>query len=431
MSELICIICHKRVDPNEKDVLGLVPLAWPGGEASAHQICWDRVVTREKPVIPLVRGRVSPETIARVEQLLKEGKSQVESAEAVGVSQASVQKVAASIGWNISWRKVSERGNVYAVPRTIDSETESRIEALLRSGNSLIDCVTKIGVNITTIKTVAHKIGWDVRWRKTRGQVNFDEAAAAYREGQTLEKISNKYGVSRERVRQVLEAGGFDVTAEFAKRRLEKKAKRKEEKQKYLAERAEGAKVSERKQKVLALAEQWNKEWDENPTVPPMVLYATWAPQYEAAVGHKVIGLSAIARIVTELRPVQGWFKVRANTVGALKRQKLDAELSKSEWVEAWKAAVSRSAFITKYLASNPDSNDAAVRLGIERALKTGTFPEKELDDKTKVDESLLDEALALMKKENVSARVAAQLLGSKFAAVTVYRYAKKKGIKL
>jgi hypothetical protein len=175
----------------------------------------------------------------------------------------TVQKVIALIGWDLTWRTIStksrlervqaarrEAAKAYASSKPEDlrlvlaklGDTPEpwhlKAASLLWNGENSSVVRRMLRVGDSKVQAVATRIGWDLSWRtishmkrppnkvRMAGMFTTDQVVELYdKQGLTLQAIGDRAGVSRERVRQILEATGHDYVADRKKRRDEQKEK--------------------------------------------------------------------------------------------------------------------------------------------------------------------------------------------------------------
>lgn len=162
------------------------------------------------------------------------------------------------IGWDITWRKISplsrvpparSRGLASDIPTAKTKPSDMKV-VLERLGDSPAPWEYEVaqqlwnGENVSAVRDTLHcgdskiqfvaaKIGWDITWRNIShlleanrpphraGSMTAPEIVRLYmQENLTLQAIGKKAGVSRERIRQILESTGIDHTGNRLRTRI-------------------------------------------------------------------------------------------------------------------------------------------------------------------------------------------------------------------
>lgn len=152
-----------------------------------------------------------------------EGKTRAEAAEALGLCEAYVVRLA------------KENGIAVASNPPRENPIVETARSLAASGFTMQEAATEVGITYSYVAGIARK--YDIRfrrptWAPSDPTVRERQMAALYRSGKTLQEIGDQFGVTRERVRQLLTKyfgirapdGGQHKLAE--ERRLKFEAKR-------------------------------------------------------------------------------------------------------------------------------------------------------------------------------------------------------------
>jgi len=145
-----------------------------------------------------------------------------------GLSQATVRKYAHRYGIKFTVSRGRPRKDLEAV--------RGQYQSLADAGLTMAEAAQELGVSYPTLVQTAHKL--EIKFKSALPEASPDRAeamASMYRAGKTLADIGAVYGVTRERVRQIItktfgihaEDGGMMVRAKLErdKRRSEREAK--------------------------------------------------------------------------------------------------------------------------------------------------------------------------------------------------------------
>jgi AraC-like DNA-binding protein len=103
----------------------------------------------------------------------------------------------------------------------------TKVEEMLRAGITLSDIETELKMTHIAVKQIADEIGWDISWRKDKYDKHTEKydtiADLIVNEKLTLREVGDRFGVSRERVRQILE--DMDIHIRDNQREAEAKIK--------------------------------------------------------------------------------------------------------------------------------------------------------------------------------------------------------------
>lgn len=87
-----------------------------------------------------------------------------------------------------------------------------RLRALAEAGKTRTQAAQELGVCLSTLRKLAREAGADFgRQQRPGDEQRAEKMALMYRQGLTLAKIGGKFGVTRERVRQILRRMGVDA----------------------------------------------------------------------------------------------------------------------------------------------------------------------------------------------------------------------------
>lgn len=141
---------------------------------------------------------------AKIKAMLEDGCTLDRAQKNTNAPMTLVEDVANKIGWSSSW--------IYKI-----QESDKDIVQSLEDGLSLTEIEKKLKKSYVAIKRIANIIGWDVSWRnkKDKYQMHKKKYDKIYNlivnEYKTLQEVGNKFGISRERVRQILVDMGVSI----------------------------------------------------------------------------------------------------------------------------------------------------------------------------------------------------------------------------
>lgn len=135
---------------------------------------------------------------------------------------------------NIFWLSPATVIHVLAVTQTAENQTiDERIREYLRAGKNEQQVAQILGLPVPEVKAIrakhAPKLGLSPEVRE-----KYSEVTKLYREGWTYEQIGAHYGISRERVRQILKSALVDHKELKRQVQQDRKLKRKEERKQKL-----------------------------------------------------------------------------------------------------------------------------------------------------------------------------------------------------
>ena len=117
----------------------------------------------------------TPEAIAAVEPLLRQGLTLRETAARTRLSLAAVRSVAAAIGWTRKWRASTPKPQATQAVRAARAAKwqaqVAAVEPLLREGLTQKEAAARTGIHFGTVSRVGLHIGWTVNWRHKRTDV--------------------------------------------------------------------------------------------------------------------------------------------------------------------------------------------------------------------------------------------------------------------
>lgn len=234
---------------------------------------------------------------AKAAELLRQGLTVFEVAWQSGLSVGTVRKVAVEHG-------VTPR---HGCTQWLPVDQRAEVERLLREGVSIMKISLRLGLRKYDVRKVATEIGWTCRWRKIGqnlrpgvGSLSRAEVVRLYcEESKPLSAVGALAGVTRERVRQVLEQEGVNVASVY-RARLAPKQQRQAQIRLEVAERADRRR-RENEERLL----RWKEEWEASPEEPATQTMMRLANESN-------IPESTVRRLVYRARKERGWFPFKA-----------------------------------------------------------------------------------------------------------------------
>lgn len=183
------------------------------------------------------------------------------------------------------------------------AEPAKSMALILADGYTQKACADRFEVSLSAVRGVAMVVGWHPRWRRSRAgltyknrqtKLSWEEIAAEYKGGKTLEQVGEMAGVTRERIRQILYYQGIVPMRDMVPARKIERLQR--------IRHDQALRSAARTQEKTALIENkyapWRQMWAEGLTLAEMGERVKKKP-------------SAVAATIHHLRERTDWFPYR------------------------------------------------------------------------------------------------------------------------
>jgi len=175
-----------------------------------------------------MRDDIWIERAALLEPFDGKGATAAEVARRTGLSYATVRTYAAKFGFDFA-------GRASKAPKPSRYEqTRNALREIAAEGATRREAADRLGLKVRTVGSIGRELG--IKFKHASEGVGADTSradvmAAMFKGGKTLQQIGDAYGLSRERVRQVIKKhhglvgvdGGKAATAEIARQRANAK----------------------------------------------------------------------------------------------------------------------------------------------------------------------------------------------------------------